>query len=72
MKEMDTFHTVISSVHKFVFGITTVISLAIYLQTVSSSIAGGDAGELVAEGCKLGTSHPPGYPLCEYILSLLI
>ena len=24
---------------------------------------GGDAGELVAEGCALGTAHPPGYPL---------
>ena len=26
-------------------------------------VAGGDSGELVAEGCILGTAHPPGYPL---------
>lgn len=24
---------------------------------------GGDSGELVAEACKLGVAHPPGYPL---------
>lgn len=27
------------------------------------SSKGGDAGELAAEGCTLGTAHPPGYPL---------
>ena len=37
--------------------------MAIYLLTTSDGIAGGDAGELVAEGCQLGTAHPPGYPL---------
>lgn len=36
---------------------------AIYLSTVAPGIAGGDAGELVAESCHLGTAHPPGYPL---------
>lgn len=30
---------------------------------VAPGIAGGDAGELVAESCHLGTAHPPGYPL---------
>ena len=36
---------------------------AIYLKTVAPGIVGGDAGELVAESCQLGTAHPPGYPL---------
>jgi len=36
------------------------ISLRVYIQTVAPSIVGGDSGELVAEGCTLGTSHPPG------------
>lgn len=39
------------------------IVLAVYLPTVAPGIAGGDAGELVAESCHLGTAHPPGYPL---------
>ncbi len=34
-----------------------------YIITVSPSIAGGDSGEVVAEGCILGTAHPPGYPI---------
>lgn len=50
------------------FSITSAIVLAAYLQTASDSIAGGDAGELVAEGCKLGTAHPPGYPLYTIIV----
>jgi hypothetical protein len=32
---------------------------------------GGDSGELVAEGCILGTAHPPGYPLLTMIVYLL-
>eukprot|EP00606_Chrysophyceae_sp_TOSAG23-5_P000375 GSChrysophyteH2.ASY1.ANO1.179.1 assembled CDS len=40
------------------FGITT-----LYVLSASPTIAGGDSGELVAEGCNLGTAHPPGYPL---------
>ena len=54
-----------------VFSITTTIAFAIYLQTLSDSIAGGDAGELVAEGCVLGTAHPPGYPLYTVIVYLV-
>ena len=38
------------------------IVLAVYLSTVAPSTVGGDTGELLAEGCKLGTAHPPGYP----------
>lgn len=39
------------------------VVLAVYIATLSPTIAGGDSGELVAEGCILGTAHPPGYPL---------
>ena len=39
------------------------VVLAVYMATLSPTIAGGDSGELVAEGCILGTAHPPGYPL---------
>lgn len=38
-------------------------ALAVYVATVAPGIPGGDAGELVAESCHLGTAHPPGYPL---------
>ena len=34
-------------------------------------ITGGDSGELVAEGCILGTAHPPGYPLLTMIVYFL-
>lgn len=41
-------------------------TVALYLATLYPSIPGGDSGELVAESCRLGVGHPPGYPL--YIL----
>ena len=44
------------------FIVTFSIALAVYLSTVAPSSVGGDTGELLAEGCKLGTAHPPGYP----------
>lgn len=34
--------------------------LWIYTYTVFPSVTGGDAGELLAEACQLGTPHPPG------------
>lgn len=37
--------------------------LGVYTKTLYPSVAGGDSGELVAESCHLGVSHPPGYPL---------
>lgn len=40
-----------------------VVVFGVYLPTIAPGIAGGDAGELVAESCHLGTAHPPGYPL---------
>ena len=33
--------------------------------------SGGDSGELVAEGCILGTAHPPGYPLLTMMVYAL-
>jgi hypothetical protein len=42
--------------------------LNVYIMTLSPSIAGGDSGEIVAEGCSLGTAHPPGYPLITLII----
>ena len=47
--------------------VTFAVSLAVYVPTLCPTIAGGDAGELVAEGCRLGTAHPPGYPLFTLI-----
>lgn len=47
------------------------VILLTYLSTISSGIAGGDSGELVAEGCILGTAHPPGYPLFTMVCYLL-
>jgi hypothetical protein len=44
------------------FVATFSIAFAVYLSTVAPSTSGGDAGELLAESCKLGTAHPPGYP----------
>jgi hypothetical protein len=38
-------------------------ALAVYLSVVFPDVPGGDAGELLAESCVLGTAHPPGYPL---------
>jgi hypothetical protein len=52
----------------FIFLVPTAISFAVYLNTTSKAIAGGDSGELVAEGCSLGTAHPPGYPLFTLIV----
>ena len=53
------------------FLVTFTVSLAVYLQTVAPSIVGGDSGELVAEGCKLGTAHPPGYPLFIILVNIV-
>lgn len=47
---------------------TGAVILAGYLKTLAPSIAGGDSGEIVAEGCELGVAHPPGYPLLTVII----
>lgn len=42
--------------------------LVVYSSTLYPSVAGGDSGELVAESCHLGVSHPPGYPLFNMLV----
>jgi hypothetical protein len=37
--------------------------LAVYVRTLSPTVAGGDSGELIAAAYTLGVPHPPGYPL---------
>lgn len=54
------------SITKIIAACAAVIFI-LYVMSVSPSIAGGDSGELVAEGCILGTAHPPGYPLFTLI-----
>ena len=44
-------------------GGVAVLALVTYAITMYTTVAGGDSGELVAEACRLGTAHPPGYPL---------
>jgi hypothetical protein len=39
------------------------IALVAYALSLSSSLAGGDAGELVTAAQHLEVAHPPGYPL---------
>ena len=55
----------------FYIGIAVTVIFSIYFTTLSPSIAGGDSGELVAEGCHLGTAHPPGYPVFTIFVNLL-
>ncbi len=42
---------------------TLTVVFATYLSTVSNTIYGGDAGDLVASILDRGFAHPPGYPL---------
>lgn len=46
--------------------------LIAFLLGFTSWNLGGDAGELLAESCQLGTAHPPGYPLFTLISHGLI
>ncbi|KAL3790678.1 hypothetical protein HJC23_009778 [Cyclotella cryptica] len=59
-------------IRQLVFLIPCLVTFVVYVSTTSNSIAGGDAGELVAEGCALGTAHPPGYPLYTLIVALVV
>jgi len=43
--------------------ITGLIAFAVYMLTVSRSVAAFDCGELAAVQATLGIAHPPGYPL---------
>ena len=44
------------------------ITFYVYARTSFPSLTGGDAGELLAEACQLGTAHPPGYPLFTMLI----
>ena len=68
----DTYALVNAATKQLVFLLPTFITFLIYLSTTSDSIAGGDSGELVAEGCQLGTAHPPGYPLYTLIVGAVV
>lgn len=69
-KSTENKHSLNDSWDSIGFWITFTVSFFVYQTTVAPSISGGDAGELVAEGCKLGTAHPPGYPL--YVIIVFI
>ena len=56
------------------YRLTVVVAFAIFsilYVTISPSISGGDTGELLAEGCSLGTAHPPGYPLFTMLVFII-
>ncbi len=40
--------------------VVTIFSLAVFIPNCSPGIPGGDSGELLAQACQLGTTHPPG------------
>ncbi|OQR91947.1 hypothetical protein ACHHYP_04172 [Achlya hypogyna] len=52
----------VSSTDPMLYALVAIV-LGVYSQTLYPSVAGGDSGELLAESCHLGVSHPPGYPL---------
>ena len=51
-----------------------VLSLAVYLLTLDTSLPTGDSGELISAAAVLGIAHPPGYPLFTLLgrLALLL
>lgn len=51
-----------------------VLSLAVYLLTLDTSLPTGDSGELISAAAVLGVAHPPGYPLFTLLgrLALLV
>jgi len=48
---------------KYSAALVGLIIFAIYLQTISAGLNGGDCGELAAVQTTLGIAHPTGYPL---------
>ena len=71
-KTMKFLWSINAPIEHIVFLVPAIIAFIIYVSTTSSDIAGGDAGELVAEGCQLGTAHPPGYPLYVLIIGAVV
>lgn len=48
---------------KYIGAFTGLVVFAVYLQTMSPGLNGGDCGELAAVQTTLGIAHPTGYPL---------
>eukprot|EP01041_Mallomonas_annulata_P009255 gene9255-19212_t len=67
----NIYHLAVMGIVSIIIITSFIVIFLIYLSTVSHSISGGDSGELVAEGCILGTAHPPGYPLYTILTYLL-
>ena len=47
-----------------------VIPLTVYVATLTPTVAGGDAGEMITVAYLLGVAHPPGYPLYTMLAKL--
>jgi hypothetical protein len=52
LNEKKYFFSFLISANNVLFIMTAVV-LSIYISTLSPSIAGGDSGEIVAEGCQV-------------------
>src|SRR3989344_7246069 len=51
--------------------ITSFVFLLLYILMQTTSIYGGDSGELVSAAYTFGIPHPPGYPLYTLLSALL-
>jgi hypothetical protein len=58
--------------NNLVFLFSAFVTFLIYCASCSKNSIGGDSGELVAEGCALGTAHPPGYPLYTLLVGTVV
>ena len=47
--------------------IITLVGLALFNSTFSDAVQVADSGEVISAACKLGVSHPPGYPLAALL-----
>jgi tetratricopeptide (TPR) repeat protein len=48
---------------RLLFSLSFLLSLGIYLLTLSPTVTAEDSGELITAAYTLGIAHPPGYPL---------
>ncbi len=56
---------------KYTALIISILFLLFYIYFQSSSVFGGDAGDLVSAALMKGVAHPPGYPLYTFLGWLL-
>ena len=47
-----------------------IVPLGVYVATLTPTVAGGDAGEMITVAYLLGVAHPPGYPLYTLLAKL--